>query len=77
MLILKVFGNVEKFNMVISKENILFVYEYIVEDNVIVFVVLYGEIVLEIGNILFLNIIIFELDVFWIIYRVFFVKEEE
>lgn len=53
MLILKVFGNVEKFNMVISKENILFVYEYIVEDNVIVFVVLYGEIVLEIGNILF------------------------
>lgn len=53
MLILKVIGNVEKFNMVISKENILFVYEYIVEDNVIVFVVLYGEIVLEIGNILF------------------------
>lgn len=53
MLILKVFGNVEKFSMVISKENILFVYEYIVEDNVIVFVVLYGEVVLEIGNILF------------------------
>lgn len=53
MLILKVFGNVEKFSMVISKENILFVYEYIVEDNVVVFVVLYGEVVLEIGNILF------------------------
>lgn len=53
MLILKVFGNVEKFSMVISKENILFVYEYIVEDNVVVFVVLYGEVVLEIGNVLF------------------------
>lgn len=39
--------------MVISKENILFVYEYIVEDNVVVFVVLYGEVVLEIGNVLF------------------------
>lgn len=53
MLILKVFGKVEKFSMVISKENILFVYEYIVEDNVVVFVVLYGEVVLEIGNVLF------------------------
>lgn len=53
MLILKVYGNVEKFSMVISKENILFVYEYIVEDNVVVFVVLYGEVVLEIGNVLF------------------------
>lgn len=53
MLILKVFGNVEKFSMVISKENILFVYEYNVEGNVVVFVVLYGEVVLEIGNILF------------------------
>lgn len=77
MLISKVTGNAEKFNMVISKENTPFVYEHIVEDNAIVPAALYGEIALEIGHILFQNTITSELDVSWTIHRVLFAKEEE
>lgn len=77
MLISKVPGNAEKFSMVISKENTPFVYEHIVEDNAVVPAALYGEVALEIGNILFQNIITSELDVSWTIHRVLFAKEEE
>lgn len=77
MLLSKAPGNAEQFGMVISKENTPFVYEHIVEDIVVVPAALYGEIALEIGNILFQNIISSQLNVSWTIHKVLYAKEEE
>lgn len=63
--------------MVISKEKILFVYDYIMDENIVMLGVVYGEIVLELGNIFLKNKGLLYVDVFWIIKEVFFVKGGE
>lgn len=55
----------------------LFVYEYIVDESVVMLGVIYGEIGMEIGNIFSINSGCLDLIIFWLIYKVFFLKEGE
>lgn len=77
MFILFIFGSFNEFEICISKENIFFVYEYFVDECVVMLGVIYGEIGMEIGNILILKSGCLDFSIFWLIYKVFLVKDYE
>lgn len=77
MFVLLIFGSLNQFEIFINNENMLFVYEYIVDESVVMLGVIYGEIGMEIGNIFSINSGCLDLIIFWLIYKVFFLKEGE
>ncbi|XP_062567181.1 uncharacterized protein LOC134229445 [Saccostrea cucullata] len=77
MLISRLPGSSEQFNMLISHENTPFIYEHVVDGSTVVPGALYGEIGLEIGHYLLPNSEITEFDISWSIHRAFLVKDSE
>lgn len=77
MFLSKVPNNEDQFSMVISKEKTPFVYDHIMDENTVMPGAVYGEIALELGNILLKNKGSSYVDVSWTIKEALLVKGGE
>lgn len=77
MLISPISGRSNEFEIFISKENTPFVYEHLVDESVVMPGAIYGEIGMEIGNILTPKSGCSDFSLSWSIHKAFFVKDQE
>uniref|UniRef100_A0A8W8JHV5 Carrier domain-containing protein n=1 Tax=Magallana gigas TaxID=29159 RepID=A0A8W8JHV5_MAGGI len=77
MLISPISGSSNEFEIFISKENTPFVYEHLVDERVVMPGAIYGEIGMEIGNILTPKSGCSDFSISWSIHKAFLVKDHE
>lgn len=70
-------GKDDQFTMVISKETTSFVYEHVVDGNIIVPGALFGEIALQIGNMQIQNCVSSDVNASWTIHRALLITKDE
>lgn len=77
MLVSPISGSSNQFDIFINNENTPFVYEHIVDESVVMPGAIYGEIGIEIGNLLDSKYGCLDLSISWSIHKAFFVKEND